>query len=978
MSGRALAISASARGMAEDSSSSRQVKKTTKTYVYKTDSSGNVTSHTDVQVSGSSSSESAAFRRFEEQIRVLQEDLDSEMMMRRRVEQEKQSLQMQIISLSERLTEAESGSESQLDINRKREAEMAKLRKLLEDVHTESEHQIHQLRTKHQTSMMELQEQIERISREKEKTVKEKSVMKTEISELYAQIEILQSEKISIKKIVEKLEITVHEYHIKIEDLNKTVMDMTSSKQKLQMEASEANKKLNEMKLAIEHAGMDKNKFASQLDELRRAADNELRGRNAAETKISNLERTIKTLTVEIEELRSLKITLEGSIEKWRSESVDWKKKYENEARLRVEETDALKKKFNVEIITLTDALNNLESKLKAAEGQKQKLTQEVSVLIKDVEHSQVVIKEITERLRSSDKSNSELGTKLKEMTNLYERADHDNKARAQEVVRLGNEMDRCKMANETLAQAKGKLEDELKSLKMELDGLKKRYADMDRDNRKLAHEREELARAYKDADTNKAKALDRVAQLEKELAKLRADAEKGLAASREEFESIKKKLVIEIETLSRRLAETEGRLKNEVEVIKKKMSVTITELEMSLDASNKGNAQLQNTCKVQANKIMELTAAYDDVNRKLAGSLQQYDVTIKRLQQIEIEFKTLKANYDQSVKVCKDYETKLAGFNTRCTELTTINNNLSQVKVKIEKELAQVSRDYDDIARELKLADDRANKAGNDAQHFESLLREEQVKIVNLANAKKALESEVYSLSVKIEEIETNSVASSKRTIQKMEIRITELETMIDSEKKSHSVTMTELHKRDRSIKELILQSEEDRKNIIILQESLDKLNEKIKMYKRQLEEQESISNSNIMRVKKFQRELESAESRAEEAESTLNQFRSRERVFAAASSRSEKIQDVEEREVIVKKTVNKVNISGGAATSSMTMSSSRAEESSSSAANNSYSAGAVSYSRAGSVARAGSTYRATSMARAGSVSRAGSMLRY
>ena len=108
---------------------------------------------------------------------------------------------LQIISLSERLTEAESGSESQLDINRKREAEMAKLRKLLEEVHTESEQQIHTLRTKHQTSMMELQEQIERMSRDKEKVVKEKGVMKTEISELYAQIEILQSEKVSIKKV---------------------------------------------------------------------------------------------------------------------------------------------------------------------------------------------------------------------------------------------------------------------------------------------------------------------------------------------------------------------------------------------------------------------------------------------------------------------------------------------------------------------------------------------------------------------------------------------------------------------------------------------------------------------------------------------------------------------------------------------------------------------------------------------------------
>ena len=143
----------------------------------------------------------ASMRRYEEQIRVLQEDLESEMGLRRRIEHEKQQLQMQIISLSERLTEAESGSESQLEINRKREAEMSKLRKLLEDVHNESEQQIHTLRTKHQTSMMELQEQIERLSRDKEKVVKEKSTMKTEISELYAQIEILQSEKVSIKKV---------------------------------------------------------------------------------------------------------------------------------------------------------------------------------------------------------------------------------------------------------------------------------------------------------------------------------------------------------------------------------------------------------------------------------------------------------------------------------------------------------------------------------------------------------------------------------------------------------------------------------------------------------------------------------------------------------------------------------------------------------------------------------------------------------
>merc|ERR1712200_304653 len=108
------------------------------------------------------------------------------------------------------------------------------------------------------------------------------------------------------------------------------------------------------------------------------------------------------------------------------------------------------------------------------------------------------------------------------------------------------------------------------------------------------------------------------------------------------------------------------------------------------------GNAQLQNVTKTQASKIMELTAAYDDVNRKLATSVQQYDVTIKKMQQIELEFKSLRTNYDQSVKLVKDYETKLAGFNKQVNELTIVNNNLSSVKIKIEKELATETQGLD------------------------------------------------------------------------------------------------------------------------------------------------------------------------------------------------------------------------------------------------------------------------------------------
>merc|ERR1712227_974644 len=330
-------------------------------------------------------------------------------------------------------------------------------------------------------------------------------------------------------------------------------------------------------------------------------------------------------------------------------------------------EGDALKKKFTLEITSLTDNLHNLEQKLKAAENAKAKLTSEVGVLVKDFEHSQVVIKELTAKLGSSDKTCNDPAVKLKEMTNLYEKADRDSKARAQEVVKMGNEMDRVKMANESLTAVKAKLEDELKSFKTEMDALKKRFADLDRDNRKVVHEREELARAYKKSEDEKAKATNQVHLLEKELAKLKAEFEKSFGGARSEYEANKKKLVDEINVL----------------------------------------------------------------NRKLGASVQQYDVTIKKLTELDVSYKKITADYNKSLTVIKDYELKLNGFNGKVNELTTANNQLVMVKTKLEKEFGQVSKDYDDIARELKLADDRANKAGSDAHHFESLLREEQAKLV-------------------------------------------------------------------------------------------------------------------------------------------------------------------------------------------------------------------------------------------------------
>lgn len=105
----------------------------------------------------------------------------------------------------------------------------------------------------------------------------------------------------------------------------------------------------------------------------------------------------------------------------------------------------------------------------------------------------------------------------------------------------------------------------------------------------------------------------------------------------------------------------------------------------------------------------------------------------------------------------------------------------------------------------------------------------------------KKSLEIEVKNLSVRLEEVEANAIVGGKRIISKLEARIHDVEQELDEEKRRHAETIKILRKKERTVKEVMIQCEEDQKNIAILQEALDKTSQKVNLFKRQLQEQVS-----------------------------------------------------------------------------------------------------------------------------------------
>merc|ERR1712098_612110 len=81
--------------------------------------------------------------------------------------------------------------------------------------------------------------------------------------------------------------------------------------------------------------------------------------------------------------------------------------------------------------------------------------------------------------------------------------------------------------------------------------------------------------------------------------------------------------------------------------------------------------------------------------------------------------------------------------------------------------------------------------------------------------------------------------------------------------------------HRTERKVKELEFSQEEDRKNQERMSELANKLQQKIKTYKLQIEEAEEIAALNLAKFRKAQQELEETEDRAKMAEYTMNEPR-------------------------------------------------------------------------------------------------------
>merc|ERR1719347_1710413 len=107
-------------------------------------------------------------------IEEVEEETEHERQARSKSEKAKTLLGRELEELAERLDEAGGATAAQIELNKKREAELVKLRRDLEEANIQNEASHASLRKKHNDAVCEMSEQIDHLNKMKARAEKDK------------------------------------------------------------------------------------------------------------------------------------------------------------------------------------------------------------------------------------------------------------------------------------------------------------------------------------------------------------------------------------------------------------------------------------------------------------------------------------------------------------------------------------------------------------------------------------------------------------------------------------------------------------------------------------------------------------------------------------------------------------------------------------------------------------------------------------
>merc|ERR1712109_443479 len=272
--------------------------------------------------------------KYAKQVKELQgrlEELDEELTIERanraKAEKNRATLSRDIGDLAEKLEDAGNNTATQIELNKKREAELAKLKGDLDESNIAHEGTLAALRQKHNNNMAEMGEQIDGLNKMKTKAEKDKAGMERDLQEARAGLDEGMRDRANHERNGKLTAALIVEANVKLDDLARALNEADSSRKKLQVENQDLSRQIDEVEAAIAALGKGKISLTTQLEDTKRLGDSEARDRAALLARFKNLSTELENLKDRVDEESEKKSDALKALSKANAEIQLWKSK---------------------------------------------------------------------------------------------------------------------------------------------------------------------------------------------------------------------------------------------------------------------------------------------------------------------------------------------------------------------------------------------------------------------------------------------------------------------------------------------------------------------------------------------------------------------------------------------------------------------------------------------------------------------------
>merc|ERR1712029_893646 len=316
-------------------------------------------------------------------VEELEEELEAERQARAKAERQRCDLAKEFEELGERLDQAGGATLAQIELNKKRENEINKLRKDYEEANIQQEAVMMSLKKKHQDAIQEMSEQVDQLSKMKSKVDKDKVKIQSEIGDARSAYDEITRAKASAEKSNKVLVNQLNEMNKKVEEANMTLGDYEGIKRKTAAENGDLLRVAGDINNNIMMIQKIKSSLQTNLEEAKNVADNEARERHLLLGKYKNLEHELDGIKENLEdEQRSKEVAREQLLVADRKAHAMTNAL--EEARSLLEQADKARRNAETELSDVNESLSEATVQNQSIAAAKRKMESEMTTLHAD------------------------------------------------------------------------------------------------------------------------------------------------------------------------------------------------------------------------------------------------------------------------------------------------------------------------------------------------------------------------------------------------------------------------------------------------------------------------------------------------------------------------------------------------------------------------------------------------------------------